>query len=428
MPKYHENILKNNQSNWFQNVDFNERYGIEPGDFVVLRGKYGDVDFKKINGVTFVNDGPVEMASMTIYPGGGAQDICVLGNQTSGLKYGIQFKGNRFALNFGSVGKMEFKGLATDGNQVGFKIVGAQGVVYPINEVDLLIEDCMIENCRLEAMYIGADHLTGPWIKGRIIRNIVRNAGWDAIQCRVGEFEILENDCDNIGIEGAPGQDHGILIGGNTKNSKIIGNILRRVRGYGIFNNGFGDQEISCNDIECGGDGFQVNNYGAKTDTQKVGYQHFIIHDNYIKPGSGLAGRGYSNNPMPISITYTNNRTSGKISIHKDIKLVESGNGPDTITQCGATEPPPPPVFNNAEISRSFTKSCPDGQTGSEVIYTVPAGKYQAETQHEADQLALQDITENGPSYADANGACTIEPPKVVQTIKLFDNGTYEIE
>jgi len=214
MAKTHEKILVNGKDNWFQNYDFNEKYGIQPGDIVVLEGNYGDIDFKKIVGVTFVNRGPVNMKSMTIYPGGGAKDIQVFGDQTPGLKYGMQCKGTRFAMNFQSVGKMVFRGVSTDGNQVGFKIVHDKATIFPLDFVELEISNCLVQNCSLEAMYIGADHLTGPFIHWNIFKNEVRNAGWDAIQCRVGYGDITDNICDNIGLAKAAGQDHGILVGG----------------------------------------------------------------------------------------------------------------------------------------------------------------------------------------------------------------------
>lgn len=428
MAKTHERILTPGRDNWFQNVDFNEKYGIQPGDTVVLEGDYGDIDFKKIIGVTFVNRGQVTIRSITIYPGGGARDIQVLGNQDPAIKYGIRCisPNGRFAMNFQSVGLMTFRGISTDGNQVGFKIVHAQGITYPLSTVDLTIEDCMVSNCSLEAMYIGADHLTGPFISGGIRRNVVQNAGWDAIQCRVGEFIIEDNVCDQIGLKKAAGQDHGILIGGNTKSSIIRRNKLTNVSGYGIFNNGFGEQIIECNDLQCGGDGIMVQNYSAATDTQKVGYQKFHILNNTIKQGTSYAVRAYRNNTMPISVVYQGNKTSGQFQAQPGVVVTQGSNGPTVTPNCGVSGPV---EYKNTEVSRTFVKNdCGTGYNGTTVVYTVPAGKYEADTQAAADNMAQADITANGQQYANVHGSCEKIPPAVVRTIDVYSDGSVVVK
>jgi YD repeat-containing protein len=65
-------------------------------------------------------------------------------------------------------------------------------------------------------------------------------------------------------------------------------------------------------------------------------------------------------------------------------------------------------IFTNAPLSRTYTRNnCGAGYTGSNVTYTVPAGKYSATTQAAADQLAATDTATNGQNYANTNGTCT---------------------
>jgi hypothetical protein len=65
-------------------------------------------------------------------------------------------------------------------------------------------------------------------------------------------------------------------------------------------------------------------------------------------------------------------------------------------------------VYYNDPQSGTFTKSCSAGFTGSSVLYTVPARSYSAPTLASANQLALNDVSLNGQSYANANGTCNI--------------------
>ncbi|MFZ1527280.1 MAG: DUF5977 domain-containing protein [Ferruginibacter sp.] len=67
--------------------------------------------------------------------------------------------------------------------------------------------------------------------------------------------------------------------------------------------------------------------------------------------------------------------------------------------------------YGNAAKSQNFTRSCPPGNTGSTVTYTVPANTYySAISQADADAQAQGDIDANGQAYANANGTCTPSP------------------
>jgi len=66
-------------------------------------------------------------------------------------------------------------------------------------------------------------------------------------------------------------------------------------------------------------------------------------------------------------------------------------------------------LYSNSAISQSFTKNnCPNGGTGSSVIYTVPAETYTSTiSQADADAKATFDMNTSGQNYANTNGTCT---------------------
>ncbi|WP_374172975.1 DUF5977 domain-containing protein [Flavobacterium tructae] len=66
-------------------------------------------------------------------------------------------------------------------------------------------------------------------------------------------------------------------------------------------------------------------------------------------------------------------------------------------------------TFTNTEKSGSFTKNnCAPGGEGSTEVYTVPAGRhFSRESQAAADDLAQQDVNNNGLANANAKGYCT---------------------
>jgi len=65
-------------------------------------------------------------------------------------------------------------------------------------------------------------------------------------------------------------------------------------------------------------------------------------------------------------------------------------------------------TFYNVAESGTYTCACGTGGTGSAVTYTVAAGTYSSTVdQTTANQLALNDVTANGQSYANAHGTCT---------------------
>ena len=82
------------------------------------------------------------------------------------------------------------------------------------------------------------------------------------------------------------------------------------------------------------------------------------------------------------------------------------------------------PVGNQQE-SGTYQRSCPSGQVGSYVTYTVPAGKYTSYiSQTDANQQAMNDVTANGQAYANnpANGG-TCTPS---ETVNYTDSRTFQ--
>lgn len=80
-------------------------------------------------------------------------------------------------------------------------------------------------------------------------------------------------------------------------------------------------------------------------------------------------------------------------------------------------------LYYNLSLSQSFTKNnCGAGYQGSSVTYTVPLGTYTASTAAAANQLAQNDITTNGQTYANTNGTCALLYYNVADTGKYTRN------
>ena len=127
----HTNLIPNGDF-WGASTDFNASKGVSPGDTVILKGTYGALEFGKIKGVKFVNDGPVIVKYMAFYKGG--QDISVEGTSQGAIK----FTGNNFALNCEAVGKLVFRNLEFANNQMGIKVSTVPGQVYPVPTVSTM--------------------------------------------------------------------------------------------------------------------------------------------------------------------------------------------------------------------------------------------------------------------------------------------------
>ena len=84
-------------------------------------------------------------------------------------------------------------------------------------------------------------------------------------------------------------------------------------------------------------------------------------------------------------------------------------------------------TYYNVEKSGTFTRNnCGAGNTGSNVIYTVPANTYSSTvSQAAADQLAQDDVNANGQTYANTNGTCTPTSPVSITLRNIFSGSSY---
>lgn len=87
--------------------------------------------------------------------------------------------------------------------------------------------------------------------------------------------------------------------------------------------------------------------------------------------------------------------------------LDDKGNILKQFCYSYAGQPEACQVYFNTTKSATFTKNnCGLGFTGGSYVYTVPAYKYSALTQAQADQMALDEITANGQDAANLFGDC----------------------
>lgn len=100
----------------------------------------------------------------------------------------------------------------------------------------------------------------------------------------------------------------------------------------------------------------------------------------------------------------------------------------------GPITPVPPIIITYSSIASSglFTRNnCGISSTGSQVTYSVLAGKYTSTiSQADANSKAASDVTANGQAYANANGSCTAVPvSKTVigkYVLTVYSDGTYD--
>lgn len=334
------NVFVKGQNLYNQNYDFNARYNIPAGDTVVIPGgNYGDVDFKLLRGITFVNEdtgGVAYLKSFTGYPGMG-YDVTLDGSMNPAHKYGIVIQGTKFGFNVSLTGWIKMNAVEILGNSTGVKIVQDTVTVHARNYCNVQITNSHIRGNKLEGMYLGASNSVGVYMNGLVSNNRVDSTGWDAIQCRVGYFVIEDNVCDSIGLTKEAGQNHGILIGSNTNGSIIRRNKVTNVTGYGIFNNGFGTQIIECNDVSTS---MMIQSLERRTDFQNVGKKDFIVRGNIIR-GTGITLYAYINRTqgVPMTVQYINNQTPGTPSVQAGIIYTASDNTPTTVPVCGSPSP-----------------------------------------------------------------------------------------
>ena len=73
-------------------------------------------------------------------------------------------------------------------------------------------------------------------------------------------------------------------------------------------------------------------------------------------------------------------------------------------------------MFGNVQMSVTLTRNnCPSDTKPTQATYVVPAGKWKAKTQIDADALAQADLNANGQAYANTNGSCILRYTTAVQ-------------
>ena len=155
--------------------------------------------------------------------------------------------------------------------------------------------------------------------------------------------------------------------------------------------------------------------------------------------GCGLTYTSYFNNAKPTvpgkfryKLTNTTQYAKSVKITFIDVVMVNSealSNYNTNLTYTIEVGPGATPVsFANSAQSGSFVKDdCVNADgPGPAVVYTVPAGKYQAASQATADALAVADVNRNGQAYANENGTCLSEFTfTVVSPNKPDENGQY---
>ena len=72
--------------------------------------------------------------------------------------------------------------------------------------------------------------------------------------------------------------------------------------------------------------------------------------------------------------------------------------------------------YGNVQMSVTLTRNnCPSDTRPTQATYIVPAGKWKAKTQIDADALAQADLNANGQAYANTNGSCILRYTTAVQ-------------
>jgi len=186
-------------------------------------------------------------------------------------------------------------------------------------------------------------------------------------------------------------------MGGNAPEPNVLRNCLSFQDGLAVSNlTGLVQDHNSWNNIPASASSF------ASTDT------------------TGVTAQRQADGSLSVSSFLRLSPGSNQIDKGIDVGIPFSGSAPD-LGAYEITSSTPPPVFKNVAQSKAFIKACTSG-TGSSVVYAVPAGKYTASTQAGADQLATNDINNNGQNYANINGICS--PKTIIKVVITYSDGS----
>ncbi len=121
--------------------------------------------------------------------------------------------------------------------------------------------------------------------------------------------------------------------------------------------------------------------------------------------------------PTSFKITLTNPTSTAQTvsvwfvcTVNNQVTGAQNTNYETSISVTVSPASTGPTTYTNAAQSKAFTKnSCGTGYQGSQVTYTVAAGKYTSTvSQADANSKATADINANGQNYANTNGSCAI--------------------
>lgn len=138
---------------------------------------------------------------------------------------------------------------------------------------------------------------------------------------------------------------------------------------------------------------------GSGVKVYEVGFNEIgkpLPFQKALPPGTGYTIEIASMNPMYAVVNGT----------EKAVQATQTWLVGSTVNIQVANEPRP--VYYNTAMSGTFTRNnCPSGQTGTQVTYSVPAGRYSSVvSQADANAQAQAEINANGQNYANQNGNC----------------------
>ena len=146
-------------------------------------------------------------------------------------------------------------------------------------------------------------------------------------------------------------------------------------------------------------------------------YECVAAIDNNIDAGIDLGIPSYANLPYSASFSTRCGSIEYKVPAGKHTSTIsqndanqQAQNDINTNGQAYAnTQATCPIVYYNVKKSGNFRKSDCTSGTGTLVTYTVPEKSYSSIiSQDKADEMAQNDVTNNGPAYANSNGTCLL--------------------
>lgn len=336
--------------------------------------------------------------------------------------------------SFSNIGQVPGMGNSSDGNYI---------AVYNIGD-NSLVQNNTFKNCG----YIGVDFRGASITVDRNSIDVFCNTKDDGAgiytfsssSTSYSQRYVTNNTISNgggasAGTNTTNSDAFGIYMDNNSSDVTITDNYVHDNGGAGLFIHGAtritAARNIIYNCVMTGGYGqFLVitgkgfgatrnmvitnNQFISKTTSQNAGY--FKTDSSNYSQWGRFDSNYYAGNRINIAGTLT------------DLAGWRSRSGMEAKSVTGLPQTTPPIidtttlVFKNVAQSKAFTKNNCTSGTGTSVVYTVAAGKYTASTQAGADQLATNDINNNGQNYANVNGTCI--PKTIIKVVIYYSDGS----